>query len=352
MNLLRDFSLTKNEFLIGLVILVFVAGFTFGSRQMRLSDHDAISTSTPIEVKLHENIGLDELIHVLENNSIEFDSSELKWSARLLGWRTFRRGSYLLDGDLSYQSFLRKLALGNQDPVSVVVLPGITQHRFSASVARALAIDSSQVDTLFYDEEFLEELGLTKEEVFGRMLPETYSMYWTSTGKEVIRRILKEFDHKVAEPLAEEADSQNKTIEDVLIMASIVEWEAKLEREKPVIAGLYWNRIKKRMRLEADPTVNFAIGERRRLLFEDYRFDHPYNTYLSYGLPPGPITNPSLSTIKATLNPDDHGYLYMVANPEGGHTFTRTFEEHQQASEEWRRWLRKQYRIARERESQ
>lgn len=352
MNLLRDFSLTKTEFLIGVVSFLIIAAFSFSSRQMRLSDDDSISTSQPVELQLSESEDLDALIALMKQKDISFQPEELKWAAQLLGWRKFKEGNYLLDGGLSYQSFLRKLALGSQDPVNVVILPGITQERFSASVARSLAVDSAEINMVFYDESFLDEVGLSKEELFGRMLPETYSMYWTSTPKEVIRRILREFEKNVVEPYADSAAAQGKTIHDILTMASIVEWEAKLENEKPVIAGLYWNRIDKRMRLEADPTVNFALGERRRLLFEDYKFEHPYNTYLKYGLPPGPITNPSLSTITASMKPEQHNYLYMVANPEGGHTFSRTFEEHQRASDVWRKWLREQYRIARQREAQ
>ena len=182
------------------------------------------------------------------------------------------------------------------------------------------------------------------------MFPETYRVYWTSTPKEIIRRVLSEFNESVTEPFTEEANEKGYTISEILTMASIVEWEAKIEEEKPVIAGLYWNRIDRRMRLEADPTVNFALGERRRLLFEDYKYQHPFNTYLNRGLPPAPITNPSLSTIIATLRPADHDYLYMVANPEGGHEFSRTFAEHQEASERWRKWLREQYRIKRQQE--
>ena len=350
--MLRDFSLTKTEFLIGIFSFLFIAVFVFTFRHMRLSDDNAISTSREINLKIDAPTDLDGLVNYLKEAEVEFNEQELFWSARLLGWRSFKKGNYKLDGNLTYQSFLRKLALGNQDAVPVVILPGITQERFSMSVARAIAVDSAAMNMVFYDEAFLDEVGLSKEDLLGRMLPETYSMYWTSTPREVVRRILREFEDKVVEPYADSAEAQGKTIHDILTMASIVEWEAKLENEKPVIAGLYWNRIKRRMRLEADPTVNFALGERRRLLFEDYRHEHPYNTYLKYGLPPGPITNPSLSTIKATLNPQNHDYLYMVANPEGGHTFSRTFEQHQRASEVWRKWLREQYRIARQREAQ
>jgi UPF0755 protein len=183
------------------------------------------------------------------------------------------------------------------------------------------------------------------------MLPDTYLTYWTRSPKEIVNQILREFDKRVIDQHEGRFQELDYTPDEIVTLASIVEWEAKISEEKPVISGLYWNRLNRGMLLQADPTVNYALGERRRLLFEDYEFDHPFNTYVNKGLPPGPITNPSLSTIEATLYPQDHDYLYMVANPEGGHVFTKTFREHQRESEKWRIWLREQYRIKRQQEA-
>jgi len=184
------------------------------------------------------------------------------------------------------------------------------------------------------------------------MLPDSYDMYWTTSAKNAVERLLGEFEQRVAIGLSEEIDEHELTLDEVLTLASIVEWEARDNAEKPKISGLYQNRLQRGMRLQADPTVLYALGERRRLLFADYQFEHPYNTYLNRGLPPGPITNPDLTSIRAVLFPEEHDYLYMVATPEGTHQFSRTFQEHRQASEEWRRWIREQYRIKREREQE
>ena len=144
---------------------------------------------------------------------------------------------------------------------------------------------------------------------------------------------------------ADQISQSRYSLSEIVTLASIVEMEAKVADEKPRIAGLYLNRLSRNMLLQADPTVIYAVGERRRLLFKDYRVDHPYNTYLYAGLPPGPITNPDESSIRAVLQPEEHDYFYMVASPNGSHRFSRTFEEHRQASEEWRRWIQEQYRI-------
>ncbi len=350
MNLFRYLSLRKFEFLIGVLVFLLITIVVIGSRQLRLAANDALVFNAPTVLQLEQSTNIDELISLLYKTNSEFNEGEFRWATRLLGWRVFRTGNYEFNGEYPYEVFLSKLALGIQDPVKVVILPGISESRFVESVSSVLQFDSTSLANVFEDSSFLEEQNLTREELLGRMLPETYLMYWTSSPTEVVRRVLREFDELVTQSYSDEAGSQNKTIEEILTMASIVEWEYKYEEEKPIISGLYWNRINRRMRLEADPTVNFALGERRRLLFEDYRFEHPYNTYLRRGLPPGPITNPSLSTIIATLRPEDHDFLYMVANPEGGHEFSRTFEEHQIASEKWRKWLREQYRIKRNNE--
>ena len=347
MNFIQHLPLRKFELVTGLLVLFFIFFSVFGSRQSRLAGNRALVFDKTYTIQLDQNKNVEELIVMLSNEHIEFDEDDFRWATKLLGWRAFKTGSYEVNGKYSYQSFLSKLALGIQDPVHVVILPGITEQKLVESLSTQLKFDSTEIATILTDSLFLEELGLSNHELLGRMLPETYHMYWTTSAASVVRRILKEFDDQVIYSLSEEVKSKGLEIQDILTMASIVEWEAKIEDEKSIISGLYWNRLNKRMRLEADPTVNFALGERRRLLFEDYKFKHPFNTYLNRGLPPGPITNPSYSSILAALRPMDHDYLYMVANPEGGHEFSRTFEEHQIASEKWRKWLREQYRLKR-----
>lgn len=352
MNLKSSLSINKSELLIGVLTFLFLFLATFGSRQFRLSSGSAITVQDELRLIISEGTNLNELSNLFDSLGVNFSSDELTWSARMLGWRTFKKGSYNLEGEYSYEVLLAKLARGIQDPVPVVILPGINQDRFAESISNQIDVSKEEMLDLFSDSLFLAELNLTSEGLFGRMLPETYLMYWTSSPKDVIRRVLREFNTQVVDRFSEEVNQQDVTINDALIMASIVEWEANIEEEKPIISGLYWNRFNRGMRLQADPTINFALGERRRLLFEDYQFEHPYNTYLSRGLPPGPITNPSLSTIEAAVFPQQHDYIYMVANPEGGHVFTRTFEEHQIESEKWRRWLRQQYRIKRQLEAE
>ena len=352
MNLQKQISLTKSELISALLVFLLILVVVMSSRLTRLTSGSSLQFDEEIEVVLPERSSLTYLLTYLDEHDISYKKEEMEWAARLLGWRNLQKGRYVFEGEYSYNGFLSKMARGIQDPVSIVVLPGINQERFAESVSINLNFDASSLENVLSDSVFLSEKKLTEEELFGRMLPETYLVYWTSSPKEFVNKVLRAFNESITAEFRTQAENLGHSINEVVTMASIVEWEAYNEEEKPRISGLYWNRLDRRMRLQADPTVNFALGERRRLLFEDYQIDHPFNTYLNNGLPPGPITNPSLSTIKATLYPEDHDYLYMVANPEGGHVFTRTFEEHQVESEKWRIWLREQYRIKRRREAE
>ncbi len=352
MNIQRLFAVTKPEFISTILLFVLIVVLVLSSRLTRLTSGSSLVFEKQTEIIFSENSGLADLNSYLKREGVQFNKSEMEWAARILGWRKMQRGRYVFEGQYSYNGILSKMARGIQDPVSVVILPGITAERFAESTAENLNFDSDSLLSLMNDSTFLAEKDLTKEQLFGRMLPETYLIYWTSSPKEFLSKVLREFDNAFTQEYRKQAEEMDMTVDEVVTLASIVEWEAKNQDEKPIISGLYWNRLNRGMRLQADPTVNFALGERRRLLFEDYQIDHPYNTYMNSGLPPGPITNPSLSTIVATLYPEDHDYLYMVANPEGGHIFTRTFSEHQKESEKWRRWLREQYRIKRQREAE
>lgn len=323
----------------------------FGSRTNRLHNNQSIVTETRTDLFLYHQTNLTELAELLVEMDIDVNEVELIWAGQTLGWRYFRPGRYELDGSYSYGSLLSKMARGLQDPARVTILPGSDIGRLSGSLSSQMRADSAEFHQMFSDSSSIAlEFGLTGQDLFARMLPNTYEIYWTATAENTIRRILNEFQRLIADRYKTDIEEHKFSLHEILTLASIVQWEARGNDEKPTISGLYMNRLGRNMMLQADPTITFALGERRRLLFEDYRFEHPYNTYLVAGLPPGPITNPDIASIRAVLDPEEHDYLYMVATPDGNHHFSRTFQEHREASEIWRRWIREQYRIRDERE--
>jgi len=341
---------SSNEFIFGMLILLATIFFVAESRWTRLYSSKAVSTDKAVQLYLEESTQLDELTRILVDSSLVKSEEELKWAANIFGWRKFQQGHYMVDDPLSYDAFLSKLARGMQDPVSVTILPGRSKTDIVAKISSQLKFDSLAFDQVIKDSVFLAEHNLDQKDVIGRLFPNTYSVYWTTSPQSFFERILSEFDNAVVESYKKQLNKIDQSVDEIVTLASIIEWEAKNNEEKRTISGLYWNRLNREMRLQADPTVNYAVGERRRLLYEDYQVDHPYNTYLYRGLPPGPITNPDLASIRAALYPEDHDYLYMVATPKGGHAFSKTFEEHKQKSAKWRNWLQEQYRIKRMKE--
>lgn len=350
MNFRSLFSITNKEFVTGIAVLLLSIAIIAGSRLMRLYDSQAVSSNEPAQIYLDGPTQLPELSDSLNSRGVITNQQEFEWAAKIFGWRNFQEGHYRVDRSFTYNEFLSKLARGVQDPVNVTVLPGRSEGEIARMVSNSLQLDSADFHQAITDTAVLGEINLRPEDVVGRFFPNTYSVFWTTSAESFFERIIREFN-AVIEEHQERIEESDLTIEEVITLASIVEWEAKDKSEKKRISGLYWNRLNQGMRLQSDPTVNFAVGERRRLLYEDYNVDHPYNTYRNSGLPPGPITNPDMQSIEAALYPEDHDYLYMVASPEGSHSFSETFEEHRQKSAEWRQWIQEQYRIKQLREN-
>ncbi len=336
--------------LFGTGVLLAVIIMVAGSRLSRLTNANAISSTEPVDLYLKESVELPQLADMLADSGVIRDKEELIWAAKLLGWRNFSSGHYQVDGGYSYDLFLSRMARGIQDPVSLTIIPGTTEERLVERLTDTFKFDSLSIRKAMDDSTLLAQYRIERKDLIGRMLPNTYSLYWTLSPHAVLKRIFNEFEKSVIDPYRMTLKEMDKSVNEVVTLASIIEWEASAGDDRSKISGVYWNRLDRGMRLQADPTVNFAIDERRRLLYEDYNIDHPYNTYIYRGLPPGPITNPSLESIEAAMYPDSHDFLYMVASPEGHHVYSETFEEHKKESAKWRRWIREQYRIKRMRE--
>jgi UPF0755 protein len=163
-------------------------------------------------------------------------------------------------------------------------------------------------------------------------MPATYRFFWQTDEAEIIRTLVGQFWIAVDERVRAELPKTGRSLLEVLTLASIIELETAVDTERAIIAGVYLNRLKIRMRLGADPTVRYALGDDPRMLQHgDLQLDSDYNTYRHYGLPPGPIGNPGKASILAAMWPKKSKYLYFVANGFGGHTFTKTFLEHRKA---------------------
>ena len=305
--------------------------------------------------KLPRGASFETVTDSLESAGLLASRTSFEWAATLTGWgRQLKPGYYRFESGARNFDILEKIRKERQDPVRVVVPPGTRPAVLAAVLRRDLDIDSSAFVDALRDPAFASELETDTTHLFGYMRPNSFDIYWTTDARGAVRRLKKEWDRFWTDDMQRKADALGLTRDDVVTMASIVEWEARRPEERPRIAGVYLNRLLGRtrvgrMRLQADPTVQYALmrthgGRMRRLLFEDYQFSDPYNTYLIDGLPPGPINNPSESSIRAVLDPEDHDFLYFVAKGDGTHTFSRTLREHNNAANAFRELMRERRR--------
>ena len=241
-------------------------------------------------------------------------------------------GNYAIRPGDSMRDICLRLLSGNQTPVKLVVPSVRTLDRLAGAVGKQLMTDSASIAAILSDTQLIDSLGYTAATFPTLFLPNTYEVYWTMTPEQFITRMVKEHSRYWNTDRCALAKAQGLTLEEVVTLASIVDEETNKNDEKPLVAGLYLNRLHRGMLLQADPTVKFAHGkfDLRRILFEHLTIDSPYNTYKHAGLPPGPIRIPSIAAIEAVLNPARHSYIYMCAKEDfsGYHNFASTLAQH------------------------
>lgn len=252
--------------------------------------------------------------------------------------KRIKAGRYKIPNGLSYVSLVELLIKGEREvPISVTFQEGITISQFAHILKKKLNADSSEVVRLCSDTSFIKKMGLNVPTLEGYLLPETYFFYAGTTPEKVILRLRREFEKFFTDSMRSQLGKSNYTLHEILTVASIVDGESNKPEEFPLIAGVYYNRLKQGMKLQADPTVQYSFnGKWRRLLYKDLLVKSPYNTYLNYGLPPGPINNPGKAAIMAAVYPAAHNYVYFVADGKGGHKFTATYDEHLKAVDVYR----------------
>jgi len=254
-----------------------------------------------------------------------------KLSGKVFGYASkIKVGKYSFQSGVSNREILYAISTGTSTAnPSVTIYEGLRGTLIAKILKREVGIDSAKLAQQFSDTSLIHLKNHGASSLEGFLLPDTYEFYWQVDEKEIVRDMLAEFRRFFSDSLQQQARKMKMTIGQVLTMASIVEGETVLDRERPIIAGLYYNRLHRRMKLEADPTIQYIVPDGpRRLLYNDLKIESPYNTYQHYGLPPGPINNPGRKSILAALYPAKHNFLYFVADGLGGHRFARTFDEH------------------------
>lgn len=266
------------------------------------------------------------------------------WIANRKGYPdNIKSGRYVIDKDLTYNELINILRSGKQSPVNLTFNNIRSLNQLAGKIGAKLEADSTDIISFLTDESNFFADGFKKEEIIGVFIPNTYQFLWNTDAKGFYERMLREYKRFWNEERLAKAKEKGLTPNEVSILASIVDDEVVKKDEKPRIAGVYLNRIKRGIPLQACPTIKFALNDFTitRVLTKYLQVDSPYNTYKHKGFPPGPIGCPSIEGIDAVLNAENHDYIYFAAKADfsGYHNFSRTLSEHNRYAAQYQREL-------------
>ena len=296
-------------------------------------------------IYIHDNCSFDELTDQLHEKGMK-NIKTFRLTARVLKYDTqIKTGRYKINKGMSNARLIRKLRNGNQDPVRLTFNNIRTKEQLAGRISRQLMADSLSILTLLNDTEFLSSHGLNKETAVSYFIPNTYEFFWDTDASELFLRMKREYEIFWNEDRKAKAAAIPLSQIEVLTLASIIEEESNKSFEHPIIAGLYINRLKRGMPLQACPTVKFALNDFtiQRILYKHLETQSPYNTYIYQGLPPGPIRMASIRCIDAVLNYEKHNYIFMTAKEDfsGEHNFAATGDEHARNARRYQQALNK-----------
>lgn len=315
---------------------------TFWTRVYRNTSDDAV-------IKIVKGDNLRTVASKLEAGQVIFNKYLFIIAGKIFGYQEgIIPGEYKFINGLSSLDILKDITDGNVVRAYTITIPeGLNIRQTGRLLQRLYGLDSARFVREASNDSLVGSLGVKAENLEGFLFPDTYQISFSANSnreQEIVRVMLAAFNKKITPEMKEEMKKRKTNLLDVIIMASIIEGETRFEPEKKTIAGVYYNRLKKGMKLEADPTVQYVLpgGPKRTLLYSDLKFPSPYNTYLHKGLPPGPINNPSLTSIMAALYPDENKYIYFVAKGDGSHRYAETYDEHKKNILEYKKYLKEQ----------
>lgn len=329
----------KSSFLKKVIIILFllliagggIAGWEF--YKMIYQSNVSINGKKTAFIFIPTGADINTVKSILSKEGIIVDMNSFVWVAEQKKYKNkIYPGKYLIKSGMNNNELVNLLRSGKQVPVKLV----INNFRFREDVisiaGKQLEVDSNRLLEILNDNRFLSKYGLNSKNVAALFIPNTYEFNWNTNAEEFFERMNLEYEKFWTEERKLKASKLKLTEAEVSILASIVEKETRKRDEMPIVAGVYINRLKKGMLLQADPTLVFASGNFNitRVLNVHKEIDSPYNTYKYLGLPPGPICIPDQRTIDAVLNYEKHDYLYFCANPDmtSSHVFAKTYEQH------------------------
>lgn len=306
------------------------------------------NTWTPDEGKASVYVptgaGYEDLKAILYGNGIVVNRKTFEW---LAGKKNLENhvypGRYVVSPGMNNNDLINLFRSGNQTPVRLTFNNIRTTTELAQVIATQLEVDSAEMLNQLTDSTMTRKYGFQPQTIISMFIPNTYEVYWNISGNDLMARMYTEYNNFWNANRLEKAQNIGFTPVEISTLASIIDKETSKNDEKPAIAGVYLNRLKYGWRLQADPTIIYAWGDFsiRRVLNLHKQIDSPYNTYRYYGLPPGPICMPSISSIDAVLNREEHSYMYFCAKDDfsGYHVFASTNAEHSLNADRYRRAL-------------
>jgi UPF0755 protein len=264
---------------------------------------------------------------------------------------TIKPGKYFISEGMNNNELVNLLRSGKQIPVKVSFNNQDTFQKLAGRISQQIEADSISLLNSFNNQEFIQQNGFNQYTAIGMYIPNTYEFFWNTSADAFVKKMLQEYKIFWNTSRLEKAKKQQLSPIEVMNLASIVQKETAMVSERPIVAGLYLNRLHNNWPLQADPTVIFALkikfGEDtiiKRVLKKDLEIASPYNTYKNIGLPPGPITMPDITSVEAVLNAKQHDYYYMCASITkiGEHEFAKTLSQHNRNAVKYQNWLNKQ----------
>jgi len=334
------------KFWIALLFLLgcFGAYWAYGKYQSIFTSNVKANDAAQVYLTVPTGSTYDNLLNRMEESSILLDFESFKWIAELRNLpKHVYPGRYKIPDGTSNYKLINILRSGAQEPIQLVLQSTRTRAVIASRVSKQIEADSISIRDVLYDNDLLAEYGLNRETWMTVFIPNTYELYWNTSAEQFLARMVKEHQRFWNKERLAKADKLNLTTREVSTLASIVQQETVKKDEQAKVAGVYLNRIRMGMKLDADPTLIFAVGDFTitRVLNEHKKINSPYNTYKHAGLPPGPICIPTISNIDAVLKDERHKYIYFCAKEDfsGYHNFARTLGQHQVNAAKFRREL-------------
>lgn len=326
------------------VLVVILAGGGGFAVYMNQSGKPVMPDSTDtVSVNVTTGTGTRGIARLLTEKGLIRSPGAFELQSAFKGYKgKYKAGDYLLSPGMSMEKIMDTIASGHVNTVRFTIPEGYDIRRITDKLSSEGLIHpetfAKELQTGTFDYPFLKNAPSGPNRLEGFLYPETYDVFVNASEHDIIDRMLSQFNKEFKPEYYDQAKKMGLTVNQLITVASLVEREAKVDSERPLIASVIYNRLDQKMKLQIDATVQYALGDQKaRLYNKDLKIDSPYNTYKIQGLPPGPICSPGIKSIEAALNPAKTDYLYYVASPklDGTHRFTNSGKEQQQFAKEY-----------------